>query len=230
MTAKPASRSFRIAASALAAAPVGFAAGAVLTGRQLAAVGEVDGFTILSGALLGAIAAALFFAAAASTLPPKPVRIATLVCAGCSFAILIYLAQDFVRERLAAGAAVDAIYEAMPHYSLTLWAKDPDRRAFSRLEFRSDTGDYVAHRPGGWRCEGPGYAEHAVAVFEAMDETELTTDASCSLRASWRNIDAPTDTERSGCVSLGNALFAAADEMVEGTERKARCRRTPAEP
>ena len=229
MTARGTSRSFRVAAAALAAAPVGFAAGALLAARQPAAPTVVDGLTILSHGLTGAIVAALLLTFVALTLPPKPVRIATLVFAGASFAILVYMVQDFIVERVERAQARDAAYQAMAHFELTLWAKSPQREAFSRLEFNSDTRRYVANRPGGWRCEGQGSSSQAVVVFEAMQTAELDARPSCDLRASWRTIGGAAGSDRHGCVGDDNALFAAADNMVEATERKASCRRADAE-
>ena len=111
MTARGTSRSFRVAAAALAAAPVGFAAGALLAARQLATPAAVDGLTILAHGLTGAIVAALLLTMAALTLPPKPVRIVTLVFAGASFAILVYMVQDFIVERVERAQARDAAYQ-----------------------------------------------------------------------------------------------------------------------
>lgn len=227
-TTQPASRSFRIAAAALAAAPVGFAAGALFAGRPLANPRLVDGITVLSYGLVGAIGVALLLALVALTLPPKPVRIVTLVFAGASFAILVYMVQDYVRERFARAAATDATFADMPHFALTLWAKDPQRKAFSRLEFSSETREYTAVRPGGWRCEGRGNPAQAVAVFQAMQTVTFEAHPSCDLRASWRNIGAEAGTGSQGCVGFGNSLFAAVDEMIEATERKASCRRADA--
>ena len=229
MPARGRSRSFRVAAAALAAAPVGFAAGALLAARQPSSPTVVDGLTILSHGLTGAIVAALLLTLAALTLPPKPVRIATLVFAGGSFAILVYMVQDFIVDRVERAQARDATYQSMPHYELTLWAKNPQREAFSQLQFNSETRRYVAHRPGGWRCEGTGNTSQAVVVFEAMRFVELEAQPSCDLRASWRTIGGVAGTDRHGCVGDDNALFAAADQMVEATERKASCRRADAE-
>ena len=167
MAARGTSRSFRVAAVALAAAPVGFAAGALLAARQLATPAGIDGLTILAHGLIGAIVAALLLTMAALTLPPKPVRIVTLVFAGASFAILVYMVQDFIVERMERAQARDAVYQDMPHYELTLWAKNPQREAFSQLQFNSETRRYVGqsprrlalrghghHKPGGRRLRG----------------------------------------------------------------------------
>ena len=222
-------RTFRVAASALAAAPVGFAAGALLAGRQLPAPASIDGLTILAQGLTGAILVALLLALAALALPPKPTRILTLVFAGGSFAILVYMVQDFIGDRLARSQAVEAAYEGMPHFELALWAKDPQRKALSQLEFSSETRKYVAHRPGGWRCEGTGSRVQTVAVFRAMQTVRPEAQPSCDLRASWRTIGGAAETDRHGCVGDGSVLFAAADEMIEATERKASCRRIEAQ-
>ena len=229
MPARRASRSFRVAAAALAAAPVGFAAGVLLAARQLTTPAGIDGLTILAHGLTGAIVAALLLTTAALALPPKPVRIVTLVFAGASFATLVYMVQDFIVDRVERAQALDAAYQDMRHYELTLWAKSPQREAFSRLQFNSETRRYVADRPGGWRCEGSGTTSQAVFVFEAMQIVEPEARASCDLRASWRTIGGAAGIDKHGCVGYDNALFAAADNMVEATERKASCRRADAQ-
>ena len=229
MPARGTSRSFRVAAAALAAAPVGFAAGVLLAARQLATPAGIDGLTILAHGLSGAIVAALLLTTAALALPPKPVRIVTLVFAGASFAILVYMVQDFVVDRVERAQARDAVYQDMPHYELTLWAKNSQREAFSRLQFNSETRRYVADRPGGWRCEGSGTTSQAVFVFEAMQIVAPEARPSCDLRASWRTIGGAAGFGKHGCVGHDNALFAAADDMVEATERKASCRHADAQ-
>ena len=103
------------------------------------------------------------------------------------------------------------------------------REALSQLQFNSETRRYVANRPGGWRCEGRGSSSHAVDIFEAMRLVELDARPSCDLRASWRTIGEVAGNDRHGCVGDDSALFAAADDMVEATERKASCRRADAE-
>lgn len=226
--ARETTRAFRVAAAALASSPVGFAAGALLAARNPAEPISMDGLTVLGYGLAGASIAALIMALAALTLPPKPVRIATLVAAGASFAILVYMVQDFIRDSIAQSDAVSAAYASMPHYELTLWAKDPRREAFSRFTLDFETRRYTATRPGAWLCQGAVGTEQVVALFEAMQTLRLEQRAACGLRASWRTIADAAGTDTHGCVAFDNALFAVADDMVEATERKASCRRTDA--
>lgn len=215
---------FRVAAAALAAAPVGFATGALLAARFSTPATQTDGLTLLGAGLVGAFAAAGLMALAAVSLPPKPARIATLVAAGASFAILVYMVQDFVRDRLAQAAAFDAAYQRMPSYQLTLHARNPRRDPFSQLTYDSETRSYQTTRPGGWLCTGSGNRTHTFALFEAMRITVVEAQPRCEERVSWRTTGDAAEASH-GCVADGNALFAAADELVEATARKASCRR-----
>ena len=235
-TPRQPSRAFRVAAAALAAAPVGFAAGALYAGRS-APTGADEALTILSLGLAGAMVAALLLGLAALSLPPKPTRVVTLAFAGVSFALLAYIVLDFVGDRIARAQALEAAYAELPHFELALAAKDIDRRAFSQLALNSQTREYVAHRPGGWRCEGTASRAQTVALFDAMQAADLAPRPSCGLTASWRNIGGvggkqPNERGAQGCIAFGSALFAVADNMVEATERKASCRRAslPVEP
>ena len=214
---------FRIAAAALAAAPVGFAAGVLFAAWFSAEAETADGLTLLGAGLGGALVAAALMALAAVSLPPKPARIATLIAAGASFAILVYMVQDFVRDRLAQAAAFDAAYERMPRYQLTLHARDARRGPFSELTYDAEARSYRATRPGGWLCTGTGSRAQTFALFEAMQATAVEAQPVCAQRVSWTTGEAGEALH--GCVDDGNAAFAAADELVEASARKASCRR-----
>ena len=221
MPARGTSRSFRVAAAALAAAPVGFATGAPARGPP---IGNARGHRRADDSRARTHRRNRRRPPAdhggADVAAETGVRIATLVFAGASFAILVYMVQDFIFDRVERAQARDAVYQDMPHYELTLWAKNPQREAFSQLQFNSETRRYVANRPGGWRCEGTGTTSQAVVLLEAMQTVDPEAHPSCDLRASWRTIGEATAMDKHGCVGNDNALFAAADDMVEATERK----------
>ncbi len=225
-------RFMRSVAGALSAAPVGFAAGAVLGGRYLVDPGSATGIVVLGFALTGAALAATGLATATALLPPKPARIATLVAGVVSFGILAYMVSDYIVDRVEKARAFDDAYAGLGPFELTLESTDRRRRPFSELTFESDsaldTRDYTALRPGGWLCRGRGNREHTMALFRGVRAAEGDGYATgrCSRRASWRIAGEAPTTDR--CADAGDgfaALFAAADEMIEETKRYASCRR-----
>lgn len=222
----------RAFAGALSAAPIGFAAGALLGGRYLVVHGGPAGSAILLGALVGALLAAVAMAAAAAYLAPKPARVMTIAAGGISFAILVYMVQDFVVDRVERSRAFDVAYASVPSFELALESADRQRRPFSTLAFdadrQSDTRDYEALRPGGWFCHGGGRRQDSLALYRGIRaaEKDNPADGRCDRRATWRIADEEPVTER--CADEGDgfaALFAAADEMIDSTQRYASCRR-----
>lgn len=224
-------RRMRAAAGALSVAPIGFAAGALLGGRYLVVQGGSAGSAILLGALVVALLAAVAMAVVTAYLPPKPARITTIAAGGVSFAILVYMVQDFVVDRIDRGRAFDAAYARIPSFELTLTSADRQRRPFSRLDFeaagQSDTRDYAALRPKGWFCRGGGRPVDALALYRGIRaaEQDSAAEGPCSRRATWRINNEEPVTER--CADEGDgfaALWDAADEMIDSTQRYASCR------
>lgn len=218
----PAAGRFRIAAAALAGAPIGFAVGAYLAARRFIAHPEA-GVIVLGCGLGGAVLAAAVMAIAATRLPPKRVRIGTLVAGGASFAILAYMVQDYVGERLERSRAFDAAYELMPAFELTLVTEDLRRDPFAELAFGSAGGDYMALRPRGWRCSGKGRRQDAMALYAALSAMATAPEGGrCDVEAAWRIEDGEG---QNACIGEGHALLGAADAMIHETERKSSCRR-----
>jgi len=223
----------RTAAGALSAAPIGFAVGALSSGRLLLddGVSDATGVAILGFALLGAVVAAVAMGLAARLAPPKPARIATIAAGFVSFAILAYMASDFIVDRLDRAREFDAAYALLPSFEVVLESRDRHRRPFSKLTFVSDgpdSRDYQALRPGGWFCRGSGRREHRMALFQAIRAAEQDPPVvgDCARLASWSIAGETPVANR--CAEDGiafAALFATADEMVEVTERRASCRR-----
>ncbi len=216
---------FRIAAAALAGAPIGFAVGAYLAARRFIAHPEA-GVIVLGCGLGGALLAAAAMAIAATRLPPKQVRIGTLIAGGASFAILAYMVQDYVGERLERSRAFDAAYQLMPPFELTLVTEDLRRDPFAELVYDSALGDYVTLRPRGWRCRGKGRRQDAMALYTALSALPTTpADGRCDVEAVWRVEDGEA---AEACIGEGHALLGAADAMIHETERKSSCRRAGA--
>lgn len=229
---QPPSMAFRLAAAALAGAPLGFAGGALLGGRLLTNPSDpAAAGTTLACAAFGALFAAGSMVLAVLLLAPKSARVATLVGGVASIAVVVYAVQDFVSHRMAQARAFDAAYQRMPSFELTLTAESAHRRPFSKLQFQSETRQYTAHRPGGWLCRGLGTRKQALALFEglgqAADGQEPNGDAwarNCQLLGTWRvgaaSVEACLDVD-------GQAVVAAADTLIEATERRSSCRRAP---
>lgn len=228
-------RGVRAAAGGLSAAPIGFGAGAFLSGRYL--VGDIAtdpqsaGLLILGYALLGAGLAAGAMAFLAVLAPPKPARIATVIAGGLSFALLVFMGSDYVMDRIDRAEAFDEAYAALPAFEVRLESSDRHRRPFSTLTFtfdgQSETRDYEALRPGGWFCRGRGHEEHAMGMFEALRAApeQAGPSGGCGRRASWSFEGEAGVTGR--CADEGEAfatLFATADDMIETTERRSSCR------
>lgn len=237
-TAAP-SRSDRlaIAAAALAWSPIGFVLGGFVAARALGP-GVTEGGPIAASALLGAAAAAALMAGVATRLPAKPLRVATVVAGGVSFALIVYLVRDFVADRMRQAEAFDAAYARMVPFQLRIESNDANRRPFSVLTFDSTTRAYTAHRPGGWLCRGSGRRDHTLALARGLQQaaheqsTARQPGTHCPTRVSWRYHDAHAGTalaeealadDRGTCAP--QSLLLAADALVGETARRASCRR-----
>lgn len=219
---KQASTAFRLAAAALAAAPVGFAGGALLGARLLLPPAAASGLAIAACGLFGAIVGALVAGGAALSLSPRAGRWLTLVVGGASFAVLVYLVRDFVVDRMAQNRAFDAAYAAVPAFAFTVATEDPYRRPFSQLAYESTEHVYSAVRPGGWRCAGNGRRQDHVALFEALRRVSAGTAETCPRRLEWRIGD---NAAASACLPEDAPLLVVAATMTEATARRASCRR-----
>ena len=156
----------------------------------------------------------------------------TLVAGAISFAILVYTVQHFVVHRVERARLFDAAYARVPSFELKLTSADRQRRPFSVLAFEadreSDTRDYQALRPKGWFCRGGGRPADALALYQGIRRAEKdpAAEGPCRLRATWRIADEEPVTERCADEGYGfTDLFAAADEMIDATQRYASCRK-----
>lgn len=225
----PPSAAFRLAAAALAGAPLGFAGGALLGGRMLTNPSDpAAAGTTLACAAFGALLVSGAMVLAVMLLTPKAGRLATLVGGVASIAVVVYAVQDFVGHRMAQARAFDEAYERMPRFDLALVAESASRRPFSKLQFESETRRYTAERPGGWLCQGEANRQQTMALFEGLgpvvdgQEANVGAVAACQLRAAWQVGDASGQK----CLDVdGQALIAAADTLIDATERRSSCRR-----
>lgn len=216
---------FRLAAAALAAAPVGFAAGAVLGARALPP-GTASGLAIAGCGLFGAVIGALVVGGSALALSPRAGRLLTLVVGGASFAVLVYLVRDFVVDRMAQNRAFDEAYAAVPAFAFSVATENPHRRPFSQLTYESTGHAYSAVRPGGWHCAGNGSRRDHIALFEALRAVSPAASPladPCPRRLEWRIGNA---APASACLPEGAPLLAIAGAMTEATARRASCRRS----
>ena len=222
-----------LGAAALAWAPIGFVGGGAVAVRTLP--DATDGGMVVAACLFGAGLLAALMAGLTQRLPPKPLRIVTVVAGGVSFALVVYLVRDFVADRVRAGEAFDAAYAQMTPFQLRLESNDGNRRPFSALTFNATTRTYAAKRPGGWLCRGTGAREHTLALARALQGAKSDAGAPCDMRLAWRH-DPPGKTaatpgeaaeetvfDHSACAPA--ALLHVADAMIERTERRASCRR-----
>lgn len=227
---------FRVVAAGLAGLPIGFAASAVLGGRLLTTPDDA-GATLLALGVFGALFAAGIMAFAATLLSAKAARRTTMAVGAVSAAVVAYLVFDFVADRMARLRSFDEAYAALPTFELVFTARDSAREPFSTLSYDSETRAYTARRPGRWLCEGKGARAHNMALFEGIRAAQgaeaLAQSAApeaeaddCKLRASWRV--AQGSWVVSCAATAAERLVAAADGMVEETERKSSCRRAEA--
>ena len=227
---------FRVVAAGLAGLPIGFAASAVLGGRLLTTP-EDAGATLLALGAFGALFAAGIMAFAATLLSAKAARRTTMAVGAVSAAVVVYLVFDFVADRMARLRSFDEAYAALPTFELAFTARDLERKPFSTLTYDSETRAYTARRPGSWLCQGKGARAHNMALFEGLRAAQDTAPAQgsaapeaeaddCKLHASWRIAQGPWVV--SCAATTAEPLVAAADRMVEDTERKSSCRRAEA--
>lgn len=228
MSAPPQSGiAFRIAAAALAGAPLGFAGGALLGGRLLADPAHAQAAaTVIACALSGTLFVGGLMALSAVLLAPRTARTVTLASGVASAAVVVYLVQDFVGARIAQARAFDAAYERLPDFKLEIAADNPNRSPFSELQYSSDERQYTAQRPGGWLCQGQATRAQTMALFKAMAATPTstntaTTSANCQLRTNWHHGDTAVET----CLNAHHEILLAADKMIEATERRSSCQR-----
>ena len=207
------------ALAAIASTPLGFVAGA-FAGARLASTTE--GVALLAWGLAGAalLAAAAF--ASARALTGRRLVVAALVLGASSFALLAFMVEDYIAERIRAANAFDAHYATLPDFTLQLGHVDPTRQPLSRFSFDATTLEFTAMRPGRWHCTGKASREEKAELHAALTTVPVTNDATCPTTAQWRlGVAAPMESCDDG------TLIALADDIVRTHERRTRCRREP---
>lgn len=203
----------------LAATPVGFVAGAFAGGRLLA--GEATGPMLVGFGIGGAVALACIVLAVVRRLTGRRLLAAALVCGGASFALLAFMVEDFVAERIREARAFDTHYETLPDFTLELVHVDATRRPLSQFSYDSTSLEFVALRPGNWRCTGTSNRREKSALWAAIAPRSEPLPADCVTSVRWQVGTAPPVEV---CDRAGVAI-ALADDIVMAHERRTRCRR-----
>ena len=203
--------------AAIAAMPLGFVAGAFL-GARLASTTE--GVALLGWGLGGAVLLALGVWAIARMLAGRRLLVAALALGASSFALLAFMVEDYVAERIRASDDFDALYAALPDFALELRHVNPARQPQSQFTFDGATLGFTAMRPGNWRCTGTARREDKAELHAALQNVPVAPATLCSTTARWHVTGAPP------VESCDNeTLLPLADAIVEATERKSRCQK-----
>ena len=207
------------ALAAIAATPLGFVAGAFI-GARIAST--VEGVALLGWGVGGAALLAALAFALARALAGRRLLISALALGASSFALLAFMVEDYIAERIRAAAAFDAHYATLPDFSLELHHVDPTREPLSRFTFDAVTLEFTATRPGNWRCTGKANREEKAELHAALQTMPIATVTPCTTTAQWHiaggePIEACDD----------ETLIALADDIVRTHERRTRCRRAP---
>lgn len=205
----------------LAATPVGFVAGAFAGGRLLA--GEATGPMLVGFGLGGAAVLAAVVLAVVRRTTGRRLLAAALVCGGTSFALLAFMVEDFIAERIREARAFDAHYATLPDFTLELAHVDATRRPLSRFSYDSSSLEFVAIRPGSWRCTAVSTRREKAALAAALPGRSgaLPKPADCLTTVRWRRGAAPPVE----ACDVDGVVIALADDIVMAHERRTRCRR-----
>ena len=207
------------ALAAIAATPLGFVAGAFIGARVASTTEGVAllGWGIGGAALLAALAFAL-----ARALAGRRLLIVALALGASSFALLAFMVEDYIAERIRAADAFDAHYATLPHFELELHHVDPTRQPLSRFTLDATTLEFTATRPGNWHCTGKASREERAELQVALQTIAIAPATTCATTAKWHIADAPPvescDDE---------TLIPLADAIIQAHERRTRCRRAP---
>lgn len=207
------------ALAAIASTPLGFVVGA-FAGARLASTTE--GVALLGWGLAGAALFAAATLALARVLTGRRLLVAALVLGASSFALLAFMVEDYIAERIRAANAFDAHYATLPDFSLELHHVDPTREPLSRFTFDAATLEFTATRPGNWRCTGKANREEKAELHATLQTMPIATVTPCTTTAQW-HIAGGEPVE--ACDD--ETLIALADGIVRTHERRTRCRRAP---
>ena len=207
------------ALAAIAATPLGFVAGAFIGARVAS---TTEGVALLGWGVGGAVLLAALAYALARALTGRRLLIAALVLGASSFALLAFMVEDYIAERIRAADAFDAHYATLPHFSLELHHVDPTRQPLSRFTFDATTLEFTATRPGNWHCTGKASREERAELHTALQTMPVAAGDTCTTTAKWQVADAPPVES---CDS--ETLIPLADAIIQTHERRTRCRREP---
>ena len=205
--------------AATAATPLGFVAGAFIGARVAS---TTDGVALLGWGIGGAVLLAALAFALARALAGRRLLVAALGLGASSFALLAFMVEDYVAERIRAADAFDAHYATLPLFELELGHVDPTRKPLSRFAFDATTLEFTATRPGNWHCSGKASREEAAELHAALRTMTGSGAAPCPTTVQW-HVAAGEPIE--ACDD--GTLVALADDIVRAHERRTRCRRAP---
>ena len=205
--------------AAIASTPLGFVVGA-FAGARLAATTE--GVALLGWGLAGAGLFVAAILASARVLTGRRLLVVALGLGASSFALLAFMVEDYVAERIRAANAFDTHYATLPEFSLALHHIDPTRQPLSQFAFDATTLEFTAMRPGNWRCTGKANREEKAELHAALQTMPIASATACTTTAKWQIADAPA------VESCDNeTLIPLADAIIKAHERRTRCRKAP---
>ena len=183
------------ALAAIASTPIGFVAGA-FAGARLASTTE--GVALLGWGLAGAAVFAVATLALARVLTGRRLLVAALALGASSFALLAFMVEDYIAERIRAANAFDAHYATLPHFELKLHHVDPTREPLSRFAFDATTLEFTAIRPGNWHCTGTASRKEKAELHAALQDMPVAYTPPCTTTAKWQIADSPPGSSSEG--------------------------------
>jgi len=221
------------ALAAIASTPIGFVAGA-FAGARLA--DTTEGVALLACGFAGASLFAVATLGLARFLAGRRLLVAALALGASSFALLAFMVEDYIAERIRAANAFDAHYATLPHFELTLHHVDPTREPLSRFAFDATSLAFSATRPGNWHCTGKASRKDKAELYAALQDMPVASPP-CSTTARWQVADAPPGSSSEGRPLVlpqaegsscdDGTLISVADAIIRAHERRTRCRRGP---
>ena len=221
------------ALAAIASTPLGFVVGAFVGARLVA---TTDGVALLGWGFAGAGLFAVATLGLARFLSGRRLVALALALGASSFALLAFMVEDYIAERIRAANAFDAHYATLPHFELELHHVDPTREPLSRFAFDATSLVFNATRPGNWHCTGKASREEKAELHAALQDMPVSAPP-CSTTARWQLADSPPGSSSEGRpLALPQAegsscdneiLLPLADAIVKAHERRTRCRRGP---
>ncbi|MDE0691980.1 MAG: hypothetical protein OXI55_07005 [Gammaproteobacteria bacterium] len=182
--------------AAIASTPIGFVVGAV-AGARLASTTE--GVALLACGFAGASLFAVATLGLARFLAGRRLLALALALGASSFALLAFMVEDYIAERIRAANAFDAHYATLPHFELSLHHVDPTREPLSRFAFDATSLEFNATRPGNWHCTGKASRKEKAELHAALQDMPVVAPTPpCSTTVKWQVADSPPGSSSEG--------------------------------